>query len=117
MYKLSAHAINQYCIRTGASLLDGRAEAERHLRDALLTSVVITQKEAFKQGFTVTPDKKNVLRTWHNDCIDEDMLAIIRDGTVITVLLPYDAMRGGQHKHNAKIRYDENVRNRALKGK
>lgn len=116
MYKLSAHAINQYCIRTGANLMTGWAEAEKHLYEHVHNAVTITQKEAVRRGFTVTAHKKNVLRFWHNDCIDEDMLAITRDGTVITVLLPYDAMHSGRHKHNSKIRYDYGIRNRAEKG-
>lgn len=116
MYKLSAHAINQYCIRTGANLMTQRAEAETYLVESLNNAVTITQRDAFDKGFTVTPHKKNVLKYWHNDCIDEDMLAIIRDNTVITVLLPYGSIVG-LAGHRTKVRQDMGRINRAAKGR
>lgn len=117
MYKLTSHAITQYSIRTGIKLLYGRADAEKALIDSLEASVVISHREALKRGFTVTPHNKNILRFWHNDCIDEDMLAIVRDNTVITVLLPKNAIHSNRHNHNAKIRYDMEQENRAAKGR
>ena len=91
MPRISNHALRQYCIRTGTSLINS-LNAKKELQESLKTAEVLSYEEALERGFTIRQNKKDTLKVWHNNVIDTDICAIIRDNVVVTIVLPYKEM-------------------------
>lgn len=112
--KISNHALRQYCIRTGTSLINS-LDAKKELQESLKTAEVLSYEEALERGFTIRQNKKDTLKVWHNNVIDTDICAIIRDNVVVTIVLPYKEMF--TKPLNDKCRKDLMYVNIATKGR
>lgn len=113
MYRISSHALYQYCMRTGKSFdtLSVLKTFEKDLEQA----TQITQAESLRLGFTIKPDARNTLLLWHDNVVDRDVCAVVRHNLVVTVLLPKNSMYNSTQR--SKIRIDNARLNRAKKGR
>lgn len=114
MLRISNHALRQYCIRTGTPLINS-LDAKKELQESLKTAKVLSHKEALEQGFTIRQNQKDTLKVWHNNVINTDICAIIRDNVLVTIVLPYKEMF--TKPINAKCRNDLRHVNIATKGR
>lgn len=104
---ISGHALYRYCIRTGRSLKgDATARVTEDLQNALREAVEISFNEATKMGFELRVVKKERMFMWHDDIIDEDLCALVRNNVVVTILLPATVMHSTTYNKSSKIRWE-----------
>lgn len=82
MLKLSHHAIKRYSIRTGTPIFKSATKLSTELE----TAERVTLKQACTYFSMTRIDMNCAYLMWRNETIDELLLAIIKDRTVITVL-------------------------------